>query len=60
MKKKREKTQINKIRNERRELTKKKKNTQRIERKHYKQVCGNKLGTLTKWIHAGKHTIFQN
>ena len=52
MKKKREKTQINKIRNERRELTKKKKKPQRIERKHYKQVCGNKVTIWKKWINS--------
>ena len=45
IKKKRERTQINKIRNERREVTTDTKEIQRIVRKYYEQVYAIKLWT---------------
>ena len=46
IKKKRRRTQINKIRNERGEITTVTKEIQRVVRKHYKQLYANKLDTL--------------
>ena len=46
IKKKREKTQINRIRNEKGELTTDTAETQRIMRDYYKQLYGNKMDTL--------------
>ena len=46
IKKKRERTQINKIRNNRREITTDTKEIQRIVRKYYEQLCTSKLDNL--------------
>ena len=45
-KKKRERTQINKIRNEKEEIRTNTKEIQKIVRKYYEQLCANKLGNL--------------
>ena len=44
IKKKREKNEINKIRNEKREVTTDNAEIQRIMRKYYEQLRGNKMG----------------
>ena len=46
IKKKREKNQINKIRNEKGEATTDKAEIQRIIRDYYEQLCGNKMDNL--------------
>ena len=46
IKKKREKTQINRIRNEKREVTTDTAEIQRILRDYYKQLHANKMGNL--------------
>ena len=46
IKKKREKTKINKIRNEKGEVTTDNAETQRIIRDYYKQLYGNKMDNL--------------
>ena len=49
IKEKREKTQINKIRNEKGEVTTDNAETQRIIRDCYEQLCGNKMIKWKKW-----------
>ena len=46
IKKKREKNQINKIRNEKGEVTTDNAEIQRIIRDYYEQLCGNKMDNL--------------
>ena len=46
IKKKREKNQINKIRNEKIEVTTDNAEIQRIIRDYYEQLCGNKMDNL--------------
>ena len=49
IKKKREKTQINRIRNEKGEVTTDPAEIQRIMRDYYKQLYANKMDNLDKW-----------
>ena len=49
LKKKREKNQINKIRNEKVEVTTDNAEIQRIIRDYYEQLYGNKMITWKKW-----------
>ena len=55
IKKKRERTQINKIRNERGEIITETTEIQRIVRNCY---MPRNLKTWAKWIHSWKHVIF--
>ena len=56
--KKRERTQINKIRCEREEMITDTKEIQRMVRKYYEQLYANKPDTTwTKWINSYKHVI---
>ena len=50
IRKKREKNQINKIRNEKGEVTTDNAEIQRTIRDYYKQLYGNKMDNLEKWI----------
>ena len=52
IKKKRETNQINKIRNEKGEVTTDNAETQRIIRDCYEQLCGNKMINWKKWTHS--------
>ena len=52
IKKKREKTQINRIRNEKGELTTDTAEIQRIMRDYYKQLYANKMTTWKKWTNS--------
>ena len=52
IKKKREKNQINKIRNENRELTTDNTEIQRIIRDYYKKLYANKMGSWKKWTNS--------
>ena len=59
IKKKREKNQINKIRNEKGEVTTDNAEMQRIIRDYYEQLYGNKMDKLEKWTDSQKSSIFQ-
>ena len=59
IKKKREKNQINKIRNEKGEVTTGNEEIQRIIRDYYEQLYGNKI-TWKKWTDFQKSSIFQD
>ena len=50
IKKKRVRTQINKVGNERREITTNTKEIQRIVRKYYEQLYANILGKMDKFL----------
>ena len=52
IKKKREKTQISRIRNEKGEVTPDTAEIQRIMRDYYKQLYVNKKDNLKKWTHS--------
>ena len=59
IKKKREKNQINKIRNEKGEVTTDNEEIQRIIRDYYEQLYGNKIDKITckKWTDSLKSSI---
>ena len=59
IKKKREKTQINRIRNEK-EVRTDTAETQRIIRDYYKQLYVNKMDNHKEWTSSWKGTIFQD
>ena len=52
IKRKREKTQINRIRNEKGEVTTDNAEIQRIMRDYYKQLYANKMDTTKKWTNS--------
>ena len=52
IKKKREKTQINRIRNEKGDVTTDNAEKQRIMKDYYKQVYANKMDNLEKWTNS--------
>ena len=52
IKEKREKIQINKIRNEKGEVTAHTTEIQRITRDYYEKPYANKMGTLKKWTNT--------
>ena len=59
IKKKREKTQINRIRNEKGEVTTDTSDIQSILRDHYKQLS-NKMDNLEEWTNSYKGITFQD
>ena len=58
--KKKQKNQINKIRNEKGEVTTDNGEIQRIIRDSYEQLYGNKMVTWKKWTDSQKSSIFQD
>ena len=60
IKKKREKTQINRIRYEKGEVTTDTAEIQRIMRDYYKQLYAKKWTTWKKWTNSQKSTTFRN
>ena len=54
MKEKRERTQINKIRNKKREVKIYSAETQRVIRDYYEQLHANKMDNLEKWTYSQK------
>ena len=52
MKEKRERTQINKIRNKKREVKIYSAETQRVIRDYYEQLHANKMDNLEKWTYS--------
>ena len=60
IKKKREKNQVNKIRNEKGEVTTDNAEIQRVLRDYYEQLYGNKIGNLEEMDRFLKNSIFQD
>ena len=60
LKKKWEKNQINKIRNEKGEVTTDNAEIQRTIRDYYEQLYGNKMHNWKKWTDSYKSSIFQD
>ena len=60
IKKKQEKTQINRIKNEKGEVTTVTAEIQRVVRDYYKQLYVNKMDNLEEWTHSQKSTTFRD
>ena len=60
IKRKREKNQINKIRNDKGEVTRNNAEIQRIIRDYYEQVYANKVDNWKKWTDSQKNSIFRD
>ena len=60
IKKKREKNQINKIRNKKREVTTDNAEIERIRRDYYEQLYGNKIDNLEEMDRFLESSIFQD